>query len=64
MNYSRSTRKIEDLIIGTLNCRGIQKDSGKTILADDLDQYQLDVVALQETHIKHTGLEIIQVLVR
>ena len=50
---------IEELKVGTLNCRGIRSQFEKTALADDLVKYGLDIVAIQESHIRETGLEII-----
>lgn len=45
------------LRIGTFNCRGGLKSELKKIqIADDMDQYNMDVMALQETHIKEADI--------
>lgn len=37
--------------IGSLNCRGLQMKNKVTQLADDMRQYKIDAMAVQETHI-------------
>src|SRR2546426_2177586 len=41
--------------VGTLNCRGITCDLKPRQLATDMDDYKLDILFLQETHLKGKG---------
>lgn len=43
--------------IGTLNVRGINNDFAKKQLADDMQKYHLDILAIQEHHMKGTSTE-------
>ena len=46
--------------IGTLNCRGLKTSITKpNQLADDMKQYQLDMMAIQETHLDQTDTDTI-----
>ena len=46
--------------IGTLNCQGlVQHKVKKQHLADDFEQYKIDIFAIQETHLKESGVETI-----
>ena len=38
--------------IGTFNVRGLKDEQKQKVLADDVDNYRLDICALQETKIK------------
>ena len=43
--------------IATFNCQGlVTSDAKKRLLADDFEEYQLTMMAVQETHMKGTGL--------
>jgi len=44
------------LVIGTLNCRGIQSDIKKMQLANDMVKYKIYILAIQETHIKENSM--------
>ena len=47
--------------IGSFNCQGIlTSESKRQLLADDFERYGLKVLALQETHYKGYGLELIK----
>ena len=41
--------------IGTLNVRGLQTEQSKEDLANDMDKYNIQILAVQETHLKGTG---------
>ena len=46
-------RNLHYLKVGSLNCRGLKGEGGKTKrihLAEDMQKYKLDILAIQETH--------------
>ena len=46
--------------VGTLNCQGlIQQSMKKQQLADDIEKYRMEVLAIQQTHLKESGVETI-----
>jgi len=45
------------LKIGTLNCRGINYQLKETMIATDFEEYKIDILTLQETHIRGTGVK-------
>ena len=42
---------------GSLNCRGAQKPAKKSQIADDMHSYNIQMLALQETHIAENQVE-------
>ena len=42
--------------IGSLNCRGLRYNVKETQIATDFKTYKLDILAVQETHIKDTSV--------
>ena len=42
----------KELTIGTFNVRGLVKEEKQELLAQDIDNYKIDVCSLQETKIK------------
>ena len=42
----------KELTIGTFNVRGLVKEEKQELLAQDIDNYKIDVCCLQETKIK------------
>ena len=44
------------LTIGTFNVRGIIQEIDKNRLADDMDKYNLDILGIQETHLRDNGI--------
>ncbi len=40
------------LRVGTFNCRGLKQDLKKCNLLQDLESYKLDILTVQETHMK------------
>ncbi len=44
------------LRVGTFNCRGLKQEIKKKNILTDLECYKLDVLALQETHLKGSGV--------
>ena len=49
---NKSGNKRNLLKVGSFNIRGINSDLKKCNLATDMERYKLDVLAIQETHIK------------
>ncbi len=47
---------ISKLCIGSLNVRGIKEESEQTKLADDMQKYRLEILGIQEHHMKGTGV--------
>ena len=45
---------------GTLNVRGIKSTREKQILANDMNRYRVAIMAVQETHLKGSGIESIE----
>ena len=45
----------KQLAVGSLNVRGIREN--QTDLADDMQKYKLDILAVQEHHMKGTGVK-------
>ena len=45
-----------NLRVGTFNCRGIKQELKKKNILHDLECYKLDILTLQETHLKGTGV--------
>ena len=43
------------MIVGTINCRGLNTDLKRRLLATDLEDYNIDVLNVQETHVKESG---------
>lgn len=43
-------RKLNKLKIGTLNCRGLKSETKRHHIAEDIRSYNMDILALQETH--------------
>ena len=46
--------------VGTLNVRGIQGKYDQSMLADVMNCYDLNILGIQETHLKDTGIFEIQ----
>ena len=46
--------------VATLNCRGLKRKQDEESLANDMQSYKLDIIAVQETHLKGTGVKTIQ----
>src|SRR6266516_3632351 len=46
--------------IGTINCQGLNNDLKLRQVATDLEDYNLDILTLQETHLKESGQIIIE----
>ena len=44
------------LTVGSLNVRGIRKTSDQTVLADDMQRYKVDILGVQERHLKGSGV--------
>src|SRR5437899_1121772 len=44
------------LRIGTLNVRGLRNELKRTTIASDIEKYKLDILLIQETHIKNTEI--------
>ena len=44
------------LIVGSLNARGIRKEKDQKQLADDMQTYKIDIMGIQEHHLKGTGV--------
>lgn len=40
---------------GTLNCRGLNRNNAENSLANDMYNYKVHILAIQETHLKGTG---------
>ena len=49
-----------NLNIGTLNLRGIQEEHQQKDLANDMTKYNIQIMAVQETHLKGTGCKTIK----
>ena len=45
------------LRVGTFNCQGLLDDTKKLDLVKDFCEYRLDVLCIQETHLKNDGFE-------
>lgn len=45
------------LQIGTFNCQGLLDETKKDLLVRDFCEYNLDILAVQETHMKNHGIE-------
>ncbi len=43
------------LRVGSFNCRGIKQDLKKSNILQDLESYKIDILAVQETHLKGEG---------
>ena len=43
--------------IGTWNIRTLKNEAKKTQLADDITKFECEIVGVQETHYKGTGVE-------
>ena len=48
------------LRIGSLNCRSMRSDVGKMSVADDMAEYGLTVLGVQETHMTEKEVETIR----
>ena len=46
--------------VATLNCRGLKRKQDEESLANDMQSYKLDIIAVKETHLKGTGVKTIQ----
>jgi len=44
------------LAVGTLNVRGIKEKWQQQVLAEDLSKYKIKIAAIQEHHLKGTGI--------
>lgn len=56
-NKRNNTSCAQNLVkIGTLNCRGLNNDLKLKQLATDFEEYKLDILAIQETHLKETEI--------
>ena len=53
----KNTKNKNTLTFGTLNVRGIQQEMDKTRLADDMQKYKMDILGIQETHLRGSGTE-------
>jgi len=53
----KNAKKERILNIGTLNCNGINYNLKETMLGTDFENYKLDVLSLQETHLKGNGIK-------
>ena len=54
---NKNTKNKNILTFGTLNVRGIQQEMDKIRLADDMQKYKMDILGIQETHLKGSGTE-------
>ena len=55
-NIKRSIKGTE-LKVGSLNSRGIRNGRDQEEVAEDMEKYKLDILGLQEMHLKGTGIK-------
>ena len=60
--HIKSTRKVRNIKrkrFCTFNCQGLLNTTKQTMLADDFKSYRLSAMAVQETHMKNSGIHIL-----